>query len=497
MKRGRQEPTFSVVGDYEYSYGDEVIEMFEDEGGATFYPSQKYELNLMLARNKTGEPSALTIGISKPRQNGKSYAARYYAAYMGEFEHRNVLYSAHHSTTTNKMFKALCNLYESPEKYPDFALDVKYVSHARGYEGIYFKDWKDDDGKIHDGGCIEFATRTNSGSRGGTYSVIIIDEAQEMTNEELEAMLPVISAASDVSNVNEMPQQIFIGTPPSALCRGTVFRDMHNTAHSTEHGANWWLEWGIDTQNIHEMITDPEKAIELAYETNPAMGYRISEKVIINEFENMSLDGFSRERLGWWTPTMAHEANYAINKKDWKACKSDKPAPKEGKIAFGVKFSSDGSEVCLCVALMTPEGIARIEMIDRKPTGYGTNWLADWLNARAKTASCVVIDGRNGVDVLVDKISEHWHFKDSVIRPSVKNIIASVSTLTEAVNEHELTWYEKQEGLNDSAITSTKRPIGGGWGFGGDNSLPIEACALALWGVKTSKRDPSKKMRIG
>ena len=136
MKTGNQSPTFSVIGDYAYSLGSDVIEMFEEEGGATFYPSQKRELELMLARNADGSPSALTIGISKPRQNGKSYAARFYAVYMSVFEHRQVLYSAHHSTTTNKMFKALCNLFESPERYPDFAADVKTVSHARGYEGI-------------------------------------------------------------------------------------------------------------------------------------------------------------------------------------------------------------------------------------------------------------------------------------------------------------------------------------------------------------------------
>ena len=127
MKTGRQDPTYSVIGEYAYSYGSEVVDMFEDEGGATFYPSQKQELELMLARNKNGEPTALTIGISKPRQNGKSYAARYYAVYMSVFEHRQVLYSAHHSTTTNKMFNALCNLFESPERYPDFAADVKEI----------------------------------------------------------------------------------------------------------------------------------------------------------------------------------------------------------------------------------------------------------------------------------------------------------------------------------------------------------------------------------
>ena len=495
MRTGRQTPTFELVGDYAYTYGSEVVEMFEEDGGATFYPSQKFEMDLLLARNADGSPAALTIGISKPRQNGKSYAARFYAVYMSVFEHRNVLYSAHHSTTTNKMFKALCDLFESPEKYPDFAEDVKNISHARGYEGIYFKDWKDDDGIIHDGGCIEFATRTNSGSRGGTYSVIVIDEAQELTADQQEAMLPVISAAAEVKDASRMPQQIFIGTPPSPTCRGTVFADMHKSAHDGE-GGSWWLEWAIVDDNIVETLRSADKALELAYETNPAMGYRIAEKTILNEYDTMSPDGFARERLGWWSPTYENKVVYPIPVNVWDACKSYDQKP-EGKTAYGVKFASDGAEVCLCGAVIPKEGKARISLIDRRPTGYGTQWLADWLNQRYNKASCVVIDGRNGVDVLVEKINDTWRMKGSVIRPTARDVIASVSTLTDALNEQTVTWFEGQEVLRDSAVTSTKRPIAGGWGFGGDNSAPIEACALALWGAKNSKRDPERKMRIG
>lgn len=495
MRVGNQEPTFSVIGDYDYSLGSEVVEMFEEEGGATFYPSQEKEIELFLARNKDGSPAALTIGISKPRQNGKSYGVRFYAAYMGVFEHRQVLYSAHHSTTTNKMFKALCNLFENPERYPEFAGDVKNVSHARGYEGIYFKDWTDEDGIIHDGGCIEFATRTNSGARGGTYSVIIIDEAQELTDDEQEAMLPVMSAASELSDASMMPQQIFIGTPPSPSCRGTIFAKMHEAAHSSEKNGTWWLEWAADVKL--DDIYSSEIALELAYQTNPAMGYRIAEKTVINEFENMSVDGFARERLGWWTPKVNRvNQNLAIKTEVWDSCKSMERKP-EGKTAYGIKFTVDGSEICLCGAVIDDKGIARISLIERKPTGLGTQWLADWLNQRYDKASCVVIDGRNGVDVLVDKISATWRMRDSVIRPTAKDMIAAVSLVMDSLNEKTLTWYAEQTELRESAISSTKRPIGGGWGFGGEDSAPIEACALALWGAKTSKRNPNKRMRIG
>ena len=90
-----------------------------------------------------------------------------------------------------------------------------------------------------------------------------------------------------------------------------------------------------------------------------------------------------------------------------------------------------------------------------------------------------------------------WKFKGSVIRPGAKDMIAAVGTLCDGLNEQTLTWYAKQEDLKNSALTSVKRPISGGWGFGGDDSTPIEACALALWGATNSKRDPNKKMRIG
>ena len=169
----------------------------------------------------------------------------------------------------------------------------------------------------------------------------------------------------------------------------------------------------------------------------------------------------------------------------------------EGKTAYGVKFTFAGSEVVLCGAVIPAAGPARISLIQRRPTGHGTQWLADWLNERQSRAACVVIDGRNGADVLVDKISGTWRAKGSVIRPSGKDVVAAASTLCNALGEQTVSWYAPQEALRESALAAIKRPIAGGWGFGGDNAAPIEAAALALWGARTCKRDPARKMKIG
>ena len=98
---------------------------------------------------------------------------------------------------------------------------------------------------------------------------------------------------------------------------------------------------------------------------------------------------------------------------------------------------------------------------------------------------------------LVERIREVWKAKNAVVRPGARDVIAAVSLFTNAVSEGSLTWYAPQTALNASAVTATKRPLAGGFGFGGENSLPVEACSLALWGAKTCRRDPTRKMRIG
>ena len=153
--------------------------------------------------------------------------------------------------------------------------------------------------------------------------------------------------------------------------------------------------------------------------------------------------------------------------------------------------------VALCGAVCPGNGEARISLIELRTTDRGIQWLADWLNQRYLKAACVVIDGRNGVDFLIEKITPVWKYKKSIIKPSAKEVIASASQLVQEINEHSVTWYKYQEILEESAVTSVKRSISGGWGFGGDNSTPIEAAALALWGCRTSKRNPNRKMRIG
>ena len=464
---GRQEPSVRIAPEYLNTDGGDAARMLA-VGGLVLDPWQTDVLEDWLALTKGNQWICKTCGGSVPRQNGKTALIQGRAEAGMLMYNEQVIYTAHLQKTATETFEEMANFFDSPKlrKY------VKDIKTALGREQII----------LNAGARVKFLARTRNGGRGQHGDLLIFDEAQELDDSAQASFIPAISAS-----VN--PQTIYVGTPPDPTADGTVFRGIRDKAIAGETSKTAWFEFSV--KEIGD-VTDRKRWAD----TNPALGRRILMTTIEGECEQLAPDMFARERLGWWTPVVEHKEDYAIPQAVWDKCKSDDPKP-EGKTAYGVKFSADGASVCLCGAVIPKDGKSRISLIEAKPTGQGVGWLADWLNQRNKTACCVVIDGRNGVDVLVDKISDQWRIKGSVIRPGVKDVIAAVSTLTDALNEQSVTWFSGQEALRDSAITSTKRPIGGGWGFGGDDSTPIEACALALWGAKNSKRDPSRPMRIG
>ena len=464
---GRQEPSVRIAPKYSKTDGGDAVRMLSI-GGLICDPWQSAVLEDWMSLTKGNLWVCKTCGGSVPRQNGKTGIVQGRAEAGMLMYNEQVIYTAHLQKTATETFEEMANFFDSPKlrKY------VKDIKTALGREQII----------LNSGARVKFLARTRNGGRGQHGDLLIFDEAQELDESAQASFIPAISASLN-------PQTIYVGTPPDPDADGTVFRGIRDKAIAGETKSTAWFEFSV--KEIGD-VTDQRRWAD----TNPALGRRILITTIEGECEQLAPDMFARERLGWWTPVVEHKEDYAIDQKTWDECKSEEPKP-EGKTAYGVKFSADGSYVCLCGAVIPKEGKARISLIEAKPTGLGTTWLADWLNERSAKACCVVIDGRNGVDVLVDKISESWRYKGSVIRPSAKDVISAVGVLTDSLNEQTLTWYAGQDALRESAITSVKRPIGGGWGFGGENSAPIEACSLALWGCKTSTRDPSRKMRIG
>ena len=453
--------------------------------GVTLDEWQQLVVNCWLGKNSTGQYTVTSGGLSVPRQNGKNVCVEAREFYGLTVNGDRILHTAHQVRTAKKAFRRLASMFED-KKHPEITRTVKKIRYGVGEESI----------ELNNGGIIEFTARSRQATRGyDGISLVVYDEAQELTDDQAEAIMAVLSASATGTR-----QIIYTGTPPYIGCNGEVFRRFRQAcivaAGKGDEAPNSWHEWGIAAEKLEEINIADKR---LWYETNPALGYRLTEEFTAEEFKTLSGDGFARERLGWWTKPAAETKDPAIDAKLWAACRSDEPKP-EGKTAYGVKFSIDGSLVVLAGATLPTTGKGRIAVIESRPTGQGITWLAQWLNQRYKQASVVVVDGKNGADVLIEKIRPAgggaWAFKDSVIKPTGQNVVTAASMLINDINENAITWYSGQEGLNDSALTAVKRNIGGGWGFGGSGSELVEACSLALWGCRTSKRNPQRKMRI-
>ena len=464
---GSQEPCVRIAPVYNETDGLDAERILKS-GGLILDPWQSLVLCDWMALDRSGKWLCRTCGGSVPRQNGKTGVVEARAEAGMIMYNEQVIYTAHLQKTATETFEEMASFFDTP-KLRKFLKDIKT---ALGREQIILKS----------GARVKFLARTRNGGRGQHGDLLIFDEAQELSIEAQASFIPAISAS-----VN--PQTVYVGTPPDPSADGTVFRGIRSKAIDGKTNSTAWFEYSVE--EIGDVTNRDRWAV-----TNPALGRRILQTTIEGELEQMPADTFARERLGWWTPVVEHKVEYAIPKGTWDACKSTELKP-EGKTAYGVKFSADGSMVALCGAVIPDSGPARISLIDMRPTGHGVRWLADWLNDRYNKACCVVIDGRNGVDVLVERISDTWRMKGSVVRPSTKDMIAATGTLMDALAEQSVTWFWQQGTLEESAITSVKRPLGGGWGFGGDNSIPIEAASLALWGAQNSKRNPNKVMRVG
>lgn len=429
---------------------------------------QPHLLDVMLARDEHDKFRAKTMGISIPRQNGKSWVVRarcFYGALNGE----KILYTCQHGDTSDEMFQQLSQPFEDEENEELFGL-LKTVRKTNGQQAI----------RLNNGGLIRFTTRTDSLARGKTYDVLIYDEAQDLTNSQQAASLPAISAGA-----KHNPQTIYLGTPPAPENKGTVFRDLHDDVHSGNSGMSW-VEWG--TTEIGD-VRDRSRW----FECNPSLGILIDLAAVEGECDQMAPDVFARERLGWWSPVGGVQ-NPALDGNKWLACQRDKAAS-EGKLAFGVKFSPDGGTVAISWARAVKEGSSYVELYDVAGAGGGTANIADMLLRNKDEIAAVCIDGKSGASALIQRLIDGRFPKKAIITGSASVAQSAATMLRDEVNAQTL-WHIESPALDDSAMKSVRRDIGhDGWGFGdGANSIsaPIESASLALYAARTTKRDPQR-----
>ena len=458
---GRQKPTREVILPFKKTLTHEALE-FYGESGRTAYKWQKYLLDAILAINNDGLWVHTRFGFSVPRQNGKNEVIAM-RELRGLKRGERILHTAHRTTTSAAAFNRLLEIMEEAglEEGEDYT-KIKAI----GREQIVLKY----------GGRIEFRTRTTTGGLGESFDTLIIDEAQEYTDDQ-EAALKYTIAAS------ENPQIIMVGTPPTPYSSGTVFTKYRNNVLEGTLEDAGWAEWSVEEQS-------DVRDVDLWYETNPSLGLRLTERTIRSEVGDDEID-FNIQRLGLW---IRYNQKSAISENEWMALKVDTLPKLKGKLFVGIKYGYDGVNVAMSIAVKTVDDNIFVEAIDCQSVRNGNAWIISFL--KEADVQEVVIDGASGQNILANEMKDAGIKKP--IMPTVKEIIVANSLWEQGIFQQSIC-HNDQPSLTQVITNCEKRSIGTSGGFGYRSQIEEYDIALMdrlFWLLGWVSKPPKKQKSV-
>lgn len=492
-----QRPVVAVASPAIDSLGDLAASLAADYG-LTPDPWQAWVLDNWLAT--AGDNWAnMTCGLAVPRQNGKNAALEIRELFGSIGRGEQILHTAHEVKTAQKHFRRLKYFFgqkanDPGAKFPELNALVKTVRNVNGQEAIYLKN----------GGSIEIAARSKNSTRGFTVDVLVMDEAQQLTDEALEALLPTTSAAPLGD-----PQWIYTGTPPGPSAEGEVFSRVRRDALSGESMRTCWDEWSPPGQPRSLADVDLDDR-DLWVHANPAvMSGRLRLEVIEAERKRYSDDGFARERLGWWASDDATRRLISLD--DWEATGVMNLPPEltgdKAVRALGVAFSKDGRRAAVAGALHDRKsGLSHVELIGLDSGDFSSMSsaaLADWLYERRSRYSAVGVSGRSGALALQQDLRAMKPPRNYLRILDNQEYFTACSGFLNAVRGHTVShpggYNASSDPLDASVGVSDKkiRTADGAWGWhstaGEGDEVPLEAVSVALWMARTTRRRPNRR----
>lgn len=472
---GSQIPTQAIVLRFSESKAQEAVDLYETCGRSA-QDWQKLLLTDIMAQNSDGLWVHQKFGYEVPRQNGKGEVLSM-REFWGICNGENICHTAHKTSTSHSAFMRLMSILSAAGYVEQGRKKKGHTPPAKSFKAT--KQYGLEQIFMQDGGSIVFRTRTEAGGIGESFDLLVIDEAQEYTSTQQNALIYTIAASPN-------PQTIFCGTPPTVQSKGDVFVNLRKRVLSGNAFDTGWAEWSVYSKPEDMMDAD------LWYETNPSLGTILKERTIRSEDVGNPLD-FIIQRLGYWH---SYELKSEITEADWLSLKVRKTPAFHGKLYAGVKFGSDGVNVSLSIAVRSDNGIF-VETIDCAPQSGGFDWLVRFLT-QANVAG-VVIDGRGKQEILSESLKAS-RCKATQTLPTAAEAISAYAAFRQAIDDGTVC-HNGQKSVVQAVSNCEKRLIGtnGAFGFrsikdGVDVSI-VESLAFAYWLCANTKE--KRKQRIG
>lgn len=426
---------------------------------------QRSILDLALGERADGSWAAKTVDIVCSRQNGKNVVLEarelFGAIVLGEY----VMHTAHEFKTARKSFKRIKDLLK---KHPDLQekLVQKYESPMSGYSFEFVG-----------GGFIEFIARSGGSGRGFTGDLLILDEAQDLSDDALGALLPALSATS----IEGDPQVWYTGSAPGE--KSIVWHRRRKAGRAGGLPTSAYFEYSADPD-----LTDLNDRDAWA-QANPGLGIRIAESFIEEtERGSMSDEMFARERLSISDDLPDEDSDRVIPKAVWNACKDEKSGP-VGQVSFAldVRPERDWSSIATVAdgpPILNPNGdiereTVHLEIVDRRP---GTGWLVSRaLELQEKWGGLLAVSAGSPAASLLDDLAAAGV---NVVEVSNADHAVACGQLFDAITEGRVKHLGQPE-LDAAAAGADRKFTGDAWLWSRRLSqvdiTPLVAVTLAKW----------------
>ena len=425
--------------------------------GLILDPWQEEVLRAGLGERSNGNWAARQIGLSTPRQNGKTeiIVARVLAGLL-LFGEKTIVVSAHRQDTARETFFRLVNIIESN---PALEERVDFIARSEMREYIRMKSGQE----------VRFKARSGTSGRGFSCDCLMLDEAQDLGAAAWAAILPTMSARPN-------PQVWLLGTPPTSQTDGEVFGRIRAAGLGKQEPHLAWLEWAAEPE-------DDFDAEETWAKANPAYGIRIGPEAIMAERASMSDSQFAMERLGIWAGAVSRSV---IPSQSW-AEAGDEHSMAIEDIALGVEVAPDLVSASVCLAGRRPDGSWHVELDEQRE---GSDWVVPYVRGLVDAnpgLRAVVIDAGSPTAALTDA------FKAAHVRvtyPKVTELGQACMRLLDGVVTGQV-WHTRQPQLTLAVSSAGKRRLGdtGMWVWSrastASDITPVQAVTLALWAAQT------------
>ena len=454
---GDQRPRIWSAPRSAWSEGQRVADL-SARAGLVLDDWEQWVLDQGLGRRDDRLWAAFEVALIVSRQNGKGSileALELAALFLDDFEVGLILHSAHEFKTAAEAFLRIQSLISAS---PVFERRVARIRTSNGSEAIELKNGK----------RLRFIARSKGSGRGFSADLVILDEAYNLGDEEMAALLPTLSTRPN-------PQVWYTSTAgmETSVQLGRV-RERGLTGGDPSLA---FMEWSVADGDDHDDPVSWAKA-------NPGLGIRISPDYIARERAALAPDAFARERLGVGVyPTDLADAWQVISKAAWGDALDGRSVP-EDPVAVAADAMPGGSYAAVAVAGLRADGLLHVEVTDHRP---GTAWVAARIaELVAKHSPCaVVIDPSGQAGSLITEVEAAGI---EVLQPTARDAAAACGQFFEAVTDSKTLRHRGDPSLASALGGASTRPLTDAWAWDRRSPVtdicPLVAVTLAAWGHK-------------